>query len=303
MSSYRRWTRDQEVLPILLSLFAFHTNPVSRTLTDCPMAWSVLRMMQTPDSIPSLIPPTTPNMSVHLERPMVPSYRQLPLIFQRHAAPVVAEPPVRNPFPVFVLHSITPRLLTDPPTVQAYDRPVFFADDLGVKECRSPQPSTGHKRNPTMPASSRHHSSSGTSRKQALKRSNSFSEFVAPHLIGRASNSPSVPTATPTSNRRTAGARGRSTIPSSPPPPYEDEKKKPASWSSSPTSTLSELPTLSSSPPPLPEKDYPASSPQQSDETRTPHVAMRLTARVLGRAKSGQRSPKGQSGDGEWVVV
>lgn len=114
MSSYRRWTRDQEVLPILLSLFAFHTNPVSRTLTDYPMAWSVLRMMQTPDSIPSLIPPTTPNMSVHLERPMVPSYRQPPLIFQRHAAPVVAEPPVRNPVPHFCLAQYHPQIADRP---------------------------------------------------------------------------------------------------------------------------------------------------------------------------------------------
>jgi hypothetical protein len=202
-----------------------------------------------------------------------------------------------------------PRSLTDPLTVQAYDRPVFFADDLGVQERRSPQPSMGHKRNPTMPASSRHSSSSST-RKQNLKRSASFSEFVPPHLIGRASNSLGVPTTTATSRRRSTGPRGglsKSAPPSPPPPPYVDEKKKPAERWLSPTDPLSSLPTLSS-PPPLPPKDDPASSAQQqSGETCVPHVAMRLTARVLGRtlgtAKGSQRSVKGQSGDDGWVVV
>ena len=77
---------------------------------------------------------------------------------------------------------------------------------------------------------------------------------------------------------------------------------------SSPTDPLSSLPTLSATPPPLPPKDYPASGAQQrSGETCAPRVALRLTARVLGRTlgavKGGQRSPKGQSGDDEWVVV
>jgi hypothetical protein len=170
----------------------------------------------------------------------------------------------------------------------------------------------GHKRNPTMPVSSRHHhsSSTGSTRKQGRKRSASFSDFVPPHLIARASHPSDVPTAAPTSKPRLAGARGgmiKSAPPSPPPPPYS-EKKTPAVWSSSPTDPLLSLPMLSSSPPPLPPKDYPASSAQQqSSETCAPHVAMRLTARVLGRtlgaAKGGQRSPKGRSGDDEWVVV
>jgi len=169
----------------------------------------------------------------------------------------------------------------------------------------------GHKRNPTMPASSRHHSSS--TRKQGRNRSASFSDFVAPHLIRRASDDP---IANPSSRQRSEGIRGGSITSArqmSQPPPYEDEKKKLAEWksSSSPTDTISSLPTLSASPPPLPPKDYPVSSAQQkmqqSGETCTPRVAMRLTARVLGRTfgapKGGQRSPKGQSADDEWVVV
>jgi hypothetical protein len=242
---------------------------------------------------------------------MVLSYQQPPLLFQGQAAPVVANPPVRNLFTTFCL--VSTQIADRPPTVQAYDRPVFFADELGVQERRSPQPTTGHKRNPTMPASSRHHSSYGSTGKQGLKRSATFSEFVPPHLIARASNSSDVPAAIATSKSRSAGARGALTksAPSSPPPPYGDEKKKPAEWWSSPTDPLSSLPTLSSSPPPLPPKDYPASGAQQkrrqSDETCVPHVAMRLTGRVLGRtsgaAKGGQRSPKRQSGDDGWVVV
>lgn len=205
--------------------------------------------------------------------------------------------------------------------LQAYDRPAVFADDLGIQQHRSTQSSMGHKRNPTMPASSRHHSrsSSVSGRKYGRSRSASFSDFVAPHLIARASNS-EVPTAaatatsTSTSKPRTAGTRRRSTRsapPSPPPPPYGDEKQKPVEPLSLPTDPLSSLPTLSSLPPPLPPKDYPISSAQQNQPrfsgTCVPRVAMRLTARVLGRtfggAKGGQGSPKGQSSDDGWVVV
>lgn len=318
MSAHRRWTRDQEVFSRspFTPRHSYHFLSSSRTKTDCPMAWSVLPTMQTPDSILSLIPPTGPTTSVHLERPMVLSCQKPPLLFQRRPAPLVAEPSVRNPFPHPTFCLVSPqRSLTDPLAVQEYDRPVIFADELGQMR-RSPQPSTGHKRNPTMPASSRHHSSSGSTRKQALKRSASFSEFVPPHLIARASDSPNVPTATATattgSKRRSAWAGGglvKSAPPSPPPPSYSEEKPKPkpAEWSSSPTDQLLSLPTLSSFPPPLPPKDYPASGAQQSGETRVPHVAMRLTARVLGRtlsaAKRSARSPKGQSADDGWVVV
>lgn len=172
----------------------------------------------------------------------------------------------------------------------------------------------GHKRTPTMPASSRHHSSSGSTRKRGHKRSASFSDILPPHLIARASNSSDVPTTTATPKPRFQGARGglKSAPPSPPPPPYGygfgEEKGRPVKEWPSPTDALSSLPTLSSTPPPLPPKDYPSSSPQQqSGETRVPHVAMRLTARVLGRtvgaAKGSQRSPKGQSSDDGWVVV
>ncbi len=173
----------------------------------------------------------------------------------------------------------------------------------------------GHKRTPTMPASSRHHlsPSSGSTRKQSRKRSASFSEFVPPHLIARASpdsSDVSIPLAKP----RPVGARGgpiKSPPPSPPPPSYGDEKAS-SGWSPpSADPLLSSLPTLSAKPPTLPPKDYRVSSPQQkqqeSGETWAPHVAMRLTARVLGRtlgaAKSALRSPKGQSIDDGWIVV
>lgn len=178
----------------------------------------------------------------------------------------------------------------------------------------------GHKRNPTMPTSSRHHHSNSTSRsdstrKHGRKRSASFSDFLPPHLIARASNASDVPTVTPTPSKPSSqGARGGGLIksaPPSPPPPsygYGEEKIKPAEGWSSPTDPLSSLPTLSPTPPPLPPKDYPPSSPQQHfGATCTPRVAMRFTARVLGRtlgaARDGLRSPKGQSSDDGWVVV
>jgi hypothetical protein len=91
------------------------------------------------------------------------------------------------------------------------------------------------------------------------------------------------------------------------PPPYADEKKSSQWWS--PSDPL--LPSLPSQlPPPLPPKDYPASMiPQQqsSGGTWSPRVAIRLTARVIGRTlgavKGGQRSREGPSGDNGWVVV
>lgn len=168
-----------------------------------------------------------------------------------------------------------------------------------------------------MPASSWNHSSSsaGSTRKHGRKRSASFTDILPPHLIARASNSSDVPTPTAPSKPRSVGARGRtikSAPPSPPPPPYGDEKR-PAEWWSSPTDPLLSLPTLSTSPPPLPPKDYLTSDAkekeQQSGETCVPHVAMRLTARVLGRTleavKGGRRSPKpkGQTDDDGWVVV
>jgi hypothetical protein len=199
-------------------------------------------------------------------------------------------------------------------TLQAYDRPVVFADETGVQQRRSPQPSTGHKRNPTMPASSRQHSSSrsDSTRKNGRNRSASFSDFLPAHLIARASNASDVPTAAATLNPRSQGSRGGEFVKSAPPSPppsygYGEEKKKPTEGWSSPTD-LSSLPTLSATPPPLPPKDYyPSGAQQQSRATCAPRVAVRMTARVLGRtlaaARGGQRSPKGQSADDGWVVV
>jgi hypothetical protein len=175
----------------------------------------------------------------------------------------------------------------------------------------------GHKRNPTMPASSRQHHSNSSSRsdstrKHSRKRSASFSDFLPPHLIARASNTSDVPTpAFTTSKQRSQGPKGGGFVKSAPPSPsygYGEEKTRPAKGWTSPTDPLSSLPTLSAKPPPLPPKDYPASgAQQQSGATCVPHVGMRLTARVLGRTlgavRGGQRSPKGQSADDGWVVV
>lgn len=270
--------------------------------------------MQTADNIPSSIPPPATTLSVHPERHMVLSYQQPPLNSQRQVAAAVAGALVRiRPPRTFRMYH--PRSLTDPITVQAYDRPVFFADDMGSAQSKSP--STGHKRTPTMaPTSSRHHTSStsGSTRKQGRKRSASFSDFLPPHLIAPASNPSGRPAAAASATLaapkpRRAGARGGSMIKSAPPspPPYADEKKSSEWWS--PTDPL--LPSLPTQlPPPLPPKDYPASwNPQQqpSGGTWSPRVAMRLTARVLGRTlgavKGGQRSREEPSGDNGWVVV
>ena len=189
---------------------------------------------------------------------------------------------------------------------------------------RTESPPKGHKRTPTMPpSSSRHHRSSttsGSAHKQGRKRSASFSDFLPPHLIARASTSPDIPA--PPAKPRQAGARGasvRSAPPSPPPPLYVDEKKAASEWWSSPTDTkVSSLPTLSAVPPPLPPKDRPVSKgrhqqqkqqqqQQQSGGTCTPHAAMRLTARVFGRTpgagKDSQRSREEPSRDNGWVVV
>jgi hypothetical protein len=177
-----------------------------------------------------------------------------------------------------------------------------------------------------MPASSWHHSrsspSSGWTRKHGRNRSTSFSEFVPPHLIARASDSSDIPTVPSNSKSSSQWARGgfiKSAPPSPPPPSYgfgeakEKEKKQLAGGWSSPTDPLSSLPTLSATPPPLPPKgsQAPASSAQQqqSSETSVPHAAMRLTARVLGRTLGAvkrvqrSRSPNGQAANDGWVAV
>ena len=171
-----------------------------------------------------------------------------------------------------------------------------------------------------MPPSSRHHRSAttGSTHKQGRKRAASFSDFLSPHLIARASTSPEVPAPAPPAKPRYSGARGasvRSAPPSPPPPPYGDEKKKLSEWSSSPTDTkLASLPTLSAGPPPLPPKDYPVSRSRQRQQQQQPsggawmpHVAMRLTARVFGRTpgagKSSPRPDDGLSRDNGRVVV
>lgn len=258
---------------------------------------------------------------------MVLSYQRPPLHSQGQVAAAVAELLVRNHSPAFRM--VSPRITDGPPLrliVQAYDRPVLFADEMG-NQPRAESPSTGHRRTPTMPpssSSSRHHRSSttaGSAHKQGRKRSASFSDFLPPHLIARASTSPDIPAAP--ARPRQAGARGASvrSAPPSPPPLYVDEKKAASEWwSSSPTDTkVSSLPTLSAVPPPLPPKDRPVSKgrhqqqkqqqqqQQQSGGTCTPHVAMRLTARVFGRTlgagRGGQRSREEPSRDNGWVVV
>ncbi|KAI0002874.1 hypothetical protein BJV74DRAFT_813806 [Russula compacta] len=192
-------------------------------------------------------------------------------------------------------------------TLQAYDRPVVFADDKS-SQLRS-SPSMGHKSTPSSPS---HHSSS--TRKHGRKRTASFSDFLPAHLIASASSSS---TTTAAAGRPAAESsyvrtekRPSKTAPSSPqspPPPYTDEKKYPL-WS--PTEAL--WPTLPSqeTPPPLPPKDNPVSpvsGRQPVGGVRMPRAALRTTSRIIGRTleavKGCYRSHPQQPKDDGWVVL
>jgi hypothetical protein len=195
-------------------------------------------------------------------------------------------------------------------TLQAYDRPVIFADDIDRRarsssprsESPSPPPSRGSTTSPSSP-----HGRSSSNRR-GHKRSASFSDILPPHLIARASGKSPVDPAEPSAKApASAGGRPRSALLPSPTSPFEDEKKHPP-WSP----TELGLPSLPSLPPPLPPKDSPVSAdqqPQQAGGMSSPRVALRLTARMVGRTLEAvkgvhrSREGEGQSKDGGWVVV
>lgn len=195
-------------------------------------------------------------------------------------------------------------------TVQAYDRPVYFADDVTVQRHSSHSKSDKVDRSST---STRKH-----------KRRASFSDILPPHLIARASspNDPSPPhefASNPVAAyARGIGARGRgrsgpkSAPPLSPsrspsPSPFEDEKKSP--W----WSPTAELPSLPPVPPPKTSSPVLLSEKEREQEQGLPQVrggarlVLRVTTRMLGRTldavKGGLRSSEGQPGDDGWVVV
>lgn len=223
-------------------------------------------------------------------------------------------------------------------TVQAYERPVLFAEDIGVQRrssskppSRSPSPPP-HESAPKSalptPSPSPHHHSTSTRKRGHKKRSASFSDIIPPHLIAPASH---PNTSGYWQGRRSADpekrqargqdrgrGRGREDPPKSAPlprtgspSPIEDEKKSPWSWSSeSGDRALPLLPSLPSLPPPPPPKDSSSSGfdRQQHVGMRSPRVALRFTARVLERTLGavkggGYRSRVGQSKDDSWVLV
>ncbi|KAH9963313.1 hypothetical protein BC827DRAFT_1194810 [Russula dissimulans] len=198
-------------------------------------------------------------------------------------------------------------------TLQAYERPVLFAEDVGVQRRSSP-------------SASPHHHSTSTRKRGHRQRSASFSDFLPPHLIAPAP----PPNSSSGQGRRSAepGRRQQDRGWGGDPPksapltrtdsssPFRDEKKSP--WwpsSSSPEpgdQALSSLPSLPSLPPPPPPKDSLSSSgfDRRQVGMSTPRVALRFTARVLertlGAVKGGgyrSRVGLGQSKDDEWVVV
>jgi len=205
-------------------------------------------------------------------------------------------------------------------TLQAYERPVLFAEDVNVQRRSSSRPpspphKSGPKSAPATPSPLPHHHTTSTSTRKRghRKRSASFSDFLPPHLI--------APASPPNSSgfRRSADPglekdRGRRDSPppksaplprTSPPSPFEDEKKSPWSWSSG-DRALPQLPSLPSRPPPPPPKDSAGSA----SGMRTPRVALRFTARMFERTLEavkggggGYRSRVGQSKDDSWVVV
>ncbi|KAI9461043.1 hypothetical protein F5148DRAFT_1286755 [Russula earlei] len=196
-------------------------------------------------------------------------------------------------------------------TFQAYDRPVLFAEDVGGQRRNSPHPNPHPPSPPPKGAPTTTwapHQSGATRSKRGHGRTASFSDILPPHLIARASNSaplPPPPSSAPI-GRRSPTEKGErrgdppkwTPLPSSSPSPiapssssFEDEKKLPrwgskasssSSWS--PTGTtgelLSGLPLL---PPPPPSKDPRPPDQLSSGGVLSPRVALRFTARMIGR--------------------
>jgi len=168
-------------------------------------------------------------------------------------------------------------------TLQAYDRPVLFADDQAIgtpshspSRSRSHTPSRGHSSAPPSPPPSYH-----------SRRHTTFEDFLPPHLIGTS----------PTSPVKRTRQRTPSPAPSvsSEPPPSPGLKEK---WASvSPTAMLPELSL--SQPSESASRDHP-------DKTPARRATLRDTARVLGRtleAVKAHRFRGRERGRDGWVVV
>jgi len=200
------------------------------------------------------------------------------------------------------------------PTLQAYERTVFFADDTMCQ--RHSSPSKGDKSASSTPVyrsstTVRKHGHGGSGR----KRSASFSDFLPPHLITSASKSQNgpAPPAKPSSNARGRGGAppplekkvvlSPSSSNSRSPSPYEDEKKSSPWWS--PTDAEALLPSLPPVPPPKDTSPAPGDGSRgTSGGVRAPRLAaLRVLGRTLDAVKGVHRSPGEQPTDEEWVVV
>lgn len=153
-------------------------------------------------------------------------------------------------------------------TLQAYDRPVFFADDV-VQAPRSASgpPPRGHRSAPSSPASS---SSSSSTHKRGHERSATFADILPAHLIDSAPPSPVV--------ERTQTPRR---------PPVADEKKGHRTW-----------PEKRAEPEPV-SRQFPG---EKGGGARN---ALRSTMRVLGRSLTTVRGPRshGRQRDQDGYVV
>jgi hypothetical protein len=160
------------------------------------------------------------------------------------------------------------------PTLQAYDRPVLFADDdVQAPRPASGSPSRGHKSAPSTPTSPSSPHSSSTHRPV---RSATFADILPAHLIDRAASSSVEPK-----------QRARPWPPSK--SPVVADEKEHRNW---PHETA--------------EKRIQPVSRQYPGEKKGPRDALRSTARVLGRSMTTVRGPRSherpRDHDG-WVLV
>jgi hypothetical protein len=175
-------------------------------------------------------------------------------------------------------------------TVQAYDRPVLFADDVARKShspSRSRSSSRGHTSTPASPSSEHHHKP--TRLHTGRQGFSTFEDFLPPHLIG---TSPTYPA------KKYSWSRAPSSTLEPPPSPFLKEKSE---HSLSPEAVLPELPELPPSPPPKSFTD--SVSPERSSEKRAHRApAMRSTARIIERTL--EAVLRGRRRDDErWVIV
>ncbi|KAI0301925.1 hypothetical protein B0F90DRAFT_266814 [Multifurca ochricompacta] len=170
-------------------------------------------------------------------------------------------------------------------TLQAYDRPVIFADDIG-KRANSLSGSRGHKSAPSSPSnpSSTHSPRSSSTNERGPKRSATFADILPSHLIASAPSSPVEP----------RDAR-RSPSPKKSPSVVDEKSQNYSHMHSLPHSSPPMI-----SPPPV-SREYPGE--KQVPPTRD---AFRSTVRMIGRtlaAVKGHRSHGVQRNHDGYVVV